>query len=87
MIGMTSMGGGAMMTPILITFCITIRCGVGSDIIYAAVTKLVGSAVHLKQKLWMNIVRRLAYGSPGAIIGAILSEYLHDFTPLLTVLS
>lgn len=57
---------------------------VGSDIVYAAITKIVGSAVHLKQKtVDMQLVRRLAYGSvPGAIIGSILSEYLNDFTPL-----
>lgn len=85
MIGMTSMGGGAMMTPILITFLhYNPVVAVGSDIVYAAITKIVGSAVHLKQKtVDTQLVRRLAYGSvPGAIVGSILSEYLHDFTPL-----
>ena len=64
MIGMTSMGGGAMMTPILITFLhYDPVIAVGSDIVYAAITKLVGSAVHIKQKtVDMRIVRRLAYG-------------------------
>ena len=80
LIGMTSMGGGAMMTPILITFLhYDPVIAVGSDIVYAAITKVFGSAVHLKQKtVDLLIVRRLAYGSvPGAIIGSFLAQYIH----------
>lgn len=85
MIGMTSMGGGAMLTPILITFLhYNPVVAVGSDIVYAAVTKIVGSAVHIKQKtVDILLVRRLAYGSvPGAVVGSILAEYMRDLTPL-----
>lgn len=84
LIGMTSMGGGAMMTPILITFLhIDPVVAVGSDIIYAAITKVVGSAAHIKQKtVDFEIVRRLAYGSvPGAIVGSLLAYYIHQSTP------
>lgn len=80
LIGMTSMGGGAMMTPILISFLhYDPVIAVGSDIVYAAITKVVGSAVHLKQKtVDLVIVRRLAYGSvPGAVVGSILAQYIH----------
>lgn len=85
LIGMTSMGGGAMMTPILITFLhYEPVVAVGSDIIYAAVTKVVGSAVHIRQKtVDMALVRRLAYGSvPGAVVGSLLAKYMHEITPL-----
>ncbi|MBI4407535.1 MAG: sulfite exporter TauE/SafE family protein [Candidatus Kerfeldbacteria bacterium] len=85
LIGMTSMGGGAMMTPILITFLhYDPVVAVGSDIIYAAITKVVGSAVHIKQKtVDSQLVRRLAYGSvPGAIVGSLLAEYINHATPI-----
>lgn len=83
LIGMTSMGGGAMMTPILITFLhIDPVIAVGSDIIYAATTKVVGSFAHIRQKtVDLEIVRHLAYGSvPGAIAGSLLAYTVHQST-------
>lgn len=85
LIGLTGMGGGSMMTPILITYLhYNPVVAVGSDIIYAAITKVAGSFVHIKQKtVDMLIVRRMAYGSiPGAIIGSVLTQYIRDITPL-----
>ena len=84
LIGMTSMGGGSMMTPILITFLhYDPVVAVGSDIVYAAITKCIGSAVHLKQKtVDIVMVRQLAYGSvPAAMVGSIAALYVHNFTP------
>lgn len=84
LIGMTSMGGGAMMTPILISFLhYDPVVAVGSDIVYAAITKVVGSVAHIKQKtVDLLIVRRLAYGSvPAAIIGSLLAQYIHWQVP------
>ncbi len=78
------MGGGSMMTPILITFLhYDPVIAVGSDVVYAAITKIVGSAVHIKQKtVDSQIVRRLAYGSvPGAIIGAVAAQYVNYSIP------
>jgi uncharacterized membrane protein YfcA len=81
LVGMTGMGGGSMMTPILITFLhYEPAVAIGSDIIYAAVTKVAGSFAHLKQKtVDLTIVRRLAIGSvPGAIAGSLLADSIRD---------
>lgn len=78
-IGMTGMGGGALMTPILITILkIEPIIAIGSDIIYAALTKVAGSYQHIKQKtVDFKLVKNLAKGSvPGAILGGLLSYYL-----------
>lgn len=79
LIGMTGMGGGSMMTPILITFLgYSPAVAVGSDIVYAAITKVAGSVAHLRQHtVDMTIVRRMAYGSvPSAVVGSLLAGYL-----------
>jgi len=71
LVGMTGVGGGSLMTPLLVLlFGFHPATAVGTDLLYASVTKTVGTAVHGKQKTvdW-KIVRRLAIGSvPAAII-------------------
>jgi uncharacterized membrane protein YfcA len=80
LVGMTGMGGGSLMTPLLIlAFGYSPVTAVGSDIAYAAVTKTVGGwrhfrlgTVNLGLSLW------LAVGSvPSAIVGVWVIEYLH----------
>jgi uncharacterized protein len=75
LIGLTSMGGAALMAPFLI-LVVGIRpvTAVGTDLVYGAVTKIIGSSVHLKQgTVDFPVVRRLATGSiPGGILGALL---------------
>ena len=47
LVGMTGVGGGSLMTPLLILlFGIHPTTAVGTDLLYAAATKTVGSAVH-----------------------------------------
>jgi uncharacterized membrane protein YfcA len=47
LVGATGMGAGSLMTPILITvFGIPPSTAVGSDLIYAAITKVFGTARH-----------------------------------------
>ena len=47
LIGLTGMGGGAQMTPILVlAFAIPSSIAVGSDLLYAAITKCAGVKVH-----------------------------------------
>ena len=49
LVGLTGVGGGSLMTPILILlFGIHPATAVGTDLLYAAVTKTAGSAVHEK---------------------------------------
>jgi hypothetical protein len=65
LVGMTGVGGGSLMTPLLVLlFGFHPATAVGTDLLYASVTKTVGTAVHGKQKTvdW-RIVTRLAMGS------------------------
>ncbi len=65
LVGMTGVGGGALMTPILILlFGIHPAAAVGTDLLHAAATKSAGSVVHgLKGTIDWTVVRRLAMGS------------------------
>src|SRR5262252_10714149 len=65
LVGMTGVGGGALMTPILILlFGIHPAAAVGTDLLHAAATKTAGSIVHgLKGSIDWTVVRRLAIGS------------------------
>jgi uncharacterized protein len=80
LVGMTGMGGGSLMTPLLIlAFGTAPVTAVGSDIAYAAVTKTVGGWRHLKLKtVNLGMAFWLALGSvPAAIAGVWVIELLH----------
>jgi uncharacterized membrane protein YfcA len=81
LIGMTGMGGGSLMTPLLILlFGIQPVTAVGTDIFYGAVTKTAGAWRHLKHRtVHRAIVFWLAVGSvPMAIAGVWLIEILQS---------
>jgi len=65
LVGMTGVGGGSLMTPILIlVFGIHPATAVGTDLLYAAVTKTGGTLIHgLTRTIDWRIVRLLAAGS------------------------
>ncbi len=65
LIGLTGVGGGSLMTPLLILlFDIHPVTAVGTDLLYAAVTKTAGSLVHgYNRTVDWRVVRRLAAGS------------------------
>jgi uncharacterized protein len=65
LVGLTGVGGGALMTPLLILlFGIHPATAVGTDLLYAAVTKTAGSLVHgYNRTVDWRVVRRLATGS------------------------
>src|SRR6516225_8509587 len=65
LVGMTGIGGGSLMTPLLILFFgVHPATAVGSDLLYAAATKTGGSLVHgFARSINWTIVRRLAFGS------------------------
>jgi uncharacterized protein len=72
LVGMTGMGGGSLMTPILILlFGTAPTTAIGSDIAYAAITKTVGGWRHLRLKsVNVPLAMWLAAGSvPAAIAG------------------
>jgi uncharacterized membrane protein YfcA len=63
--GMTGVGGGSLMTPLLVLmFGTPVTTAVGTDLLYASITKCFGTAVHQKHGTvdW-QVVRRLATGS------------------------
>src|SRR5215472_5634649 len=70
-VGLTGVGGGSLMTPILILlFGFAPVTAVGTDQLFAGMTKTVGSLVHgYNRTVDWRIVGRLALGSvPGAIL-------------------
>lgn len=74
-VGLTGMGGGALMTPVLvIVFGIQPLAAVSSDLVAAVVMKPVGGGVHLRRRtVRTDLVRWLALGSvPSAFAGVIL---------------
>ncbi len=81
LVGMTGMGGGSLMTPLLILiFGIQPTTAIGTDIFYSAVTKTVGSWRHLGMKtVNMDLVKWLALGSvPAAVIGVAIVSVLEQ---------
>ena len=77
-VGMTGVGGGSLMTPLLILlFGIHPATAVGTDLLFAASTKTVGSAVHAAARTidWM-LVGLLAAGSiPATVVTIILLSW------------
>jgi len=81
LVGMTGMGGGSLMTPLLILiFGIQPTTAIGTDIFYSAVTKTVGGWRHLRMKtVNLELVKWLALGSvPAAVGGVAIVSVLQD---------
>jgi len=72
-VGLTGIGGGALMTPILVLgFGVNAAVAVGTDLVYAAVTKTGGAWVYHRRRLvrW-QVVRALLYGSIPASVACL----------------
>jgi uncharacterized membrane protein YfcA len=79
LVGLTGMGGGSIMTPLLVLiFGIKPTTAIGTDIAYAAVTKSAGSWRHLKLRtVNLPLVYWLAIGSvPMAVLGVFVLDIL-----------
>jgi uncharacterized membrane protein YfcA len=79
LVGMTGMGGGSLMTPLLVLlFGIKPTTAIGTDIAYAAITKTAGGWRHLKLKtVNMRLVWWMAAGSvPMAVLGVWVLDLL-----------
>src|SRR5579885_2517073 len=78
-VGLTGMGGGALMTPMLILlFGVNPGTAVSSDLLTSLVMKPVGSAVHLRHHTvnW-SLARWLMAGSvPSAFLGVLVLRRL-----------
>jgi uncharacterized membrane protein YfcA len=78
-VGMTGMGGGALMTPALVLFFgVPPLAAVSSDLVVSAVMKPVGGAVHLRRgTVNLKVVGLLCLGSvPAAFCGVLVSRAL-----------
>jgi uncharacterized protein len=84
-VGMTGVGGGSLMTPILLWFGIPPSTAVGTDLLYAAVTKCGGVFVHNKKKnINWEITGWLSLGSvPAALLTLWILKRLDTDTTTL----
>lgn len=81
LLGLTGMGGGSLLTPLLIlVFGIDPSTAVGTDIAYQALTKTVGGARHLRQRtVDLPLAAWMACGSvPAALAGTFLFTVLRQ---------
>ena len=82
-VGMTGMGGGALMTPVLVLFFgVPPLAAVSSDLVVSAVMKPVGGAVHLRRgTVNLRLVGLLCLGSvPSAFSGVLVTRALGSGT-------
>ena len=93
LIGLTGIGGGSLMTPLLVLFAgIPPVVAIGTDLAYGAVTKTLGGWRHWRKgTVDLGVSMWLAVGSvPGALLGVWLLDRLHgaygkSFEPTLLV--
>src|SRR6202035_1419152 len=74
-VGLTGMGGGALMTPILVlVFGVAPLAAVSSDLVASLIMKPIGAAVHATRgTVRWNLAGWLAIGSgPAALLGGLL---------------
>ena len=79
LVGLTGMGGGSLLAPILILiFRVPPVWAVGTDVAYSTVTKALGSIVHIRQKhVNFKIALWLACGSvPATLLSVTLVQYI-----------
>lgn len=80
-VGLTGMGGGALMTPVLVIFFgVQPLAAVSSDLVAGAVMKPVGAGVHLRRgTVHLPLVAWLCVGSvPAAFSGVLVMRALGD---------
>jgi uncharacterized protein len=71
LVGVSGMGGGSLMTPLLIALGLPPTKAVGSDLFYSAITKTLGSASHGRRRnVDWRLAGWLALGSvPSSVVG------------------
>ena len=78
LVGLTGVGGGSIMTPLLIALGIPPIAAVGTDLLYSAPTKLFGAFLHHRQRTvnWRLVGALCSGGFPAAIVGALALVWL-----------
>src|SRR4051794_11228601 len=77
LVGLTGIGGGSLMTPLLLIFIGTQpSVAVGTDIAYGAVTKTLGGYRHFRSgTVDLHLSKWMAFGSvPGSVLGVVAVE-------------
>ncbi|MEA2380556.1 MAG: uncharacterized protein QOH72_527 [Solirubrobacteraceae bacterium] len=91
LIGLTGIGGGSLMTPLLILVIgVQPVVAIGTDLAYGAITKTVGGWRHLRSgTVDLGVSKWMAFGSvPGAVAGVFLLERLNlDVTVVLALVA
>lgn len=77
-VGITGIGGGALMTPLLLLFGFPPQVAVGTDLMYAGITKAGGAWSHHRQShVRWSVVKLLAAGSiPAALLTGFTLKYV-----------
>jgi uncharacterized membrane protein YfcA len=78
LVGLTGVGGGALMTPLLVfLFGVAPQTAIGTDLLFASITKGFGGWVHgARGSIDWLILRRLCMGSlPAAVLTLLLIRY------------
>jgi uncharacterized membrane protein YfcA len=81
LVGLTGIGGGSLMTPLLVLFAgVQPVIAIGTDLAYGAITKTVGGWRHLRRgTVDLGVSIWLAVGSvPGSLAGVALVDRLHE---------
>jgi uncharacterized protein len=75
----SGVGAGAITTPLLIFLSVPTSTAIGSDLLFALGTRVVAMLAHLHRRTiqWSVLWRLAAGGLPGAIVGVMVSAYLH----------
>jgi len=81
LVGLTGMGGGSLMTPLLIVvFGVKPVTAVGTDLTYGAITKTLGSWRHLRHRtVDTSLSTWISFGSvPAAVLGVYVLHAIED---------
>ncbi|WP_119066522.1 sulfite exporter TauE/SafE family protein [Rubrobacter indicoceani] len=87
LVGLTGVGGGSLMSPYLLAIGVPAPTAIGTDLIFATITKLFGSASHYRLKsINFQVVLYLALGSvPAGLLGVVTVNWLQTVLPAETV--
>lgn len=84
LVGLTGVGGGSIMTPLLIALNIPPLAAVGTDLLYSAPTKLFGAYLHHRQRTvnWPLVGWLCVGGFPATILGAVALIWMRSHIAL-----
>lgn len=89
-VGMTGVGGGSFMTPILLAFGFSPAVAIGTDLLYASITKSGGVITHARQRTveWKVVALLCASSIPASLATTMALRHLQkagfDYSAILT---